>query len=174
MLPLEKIKIEPLGAESLGIRSFCVYVETPDISILIDPSVALAPRRDGYPPHLREIAAAKFSRDLISERSKKSSILTISHYHFDHYTTSLNRIYQWTNEQHPLHIRRSLSNRRTSQVAPIRFANHQERFIGYHFINERQHKPQHTIRVRYPVYCLCLPHSWQVEVDTLPLVPSIL
>ena len=99
MVPLEKIKIEPLGAESLGVRSFCLYVETPDISILIDPSVALAPRRDGYRPHLREIAAAKFSRDLISERAKKCTILTISHYHFDHYTTSLNRIYQWTNEK---------------------------------------------------------------------------
>ncbi len=99
MVPLKKIIIEPLCAESLGVRSFCFYVETPDISVLIDPSVALAPRRDGYPPHLREIAAAKFSRDLILERSKKCTVLTISHYHFDHYTTSLNQIYQWTNEK---------------------------------------------------------------------------
>lgn len=99
MLPLEKIHIEPLGAESLGTRSFSIYVETPDVSILIDPSVALAPRRDGHPPHLKELAASKLTRDLIMERSTKCSVLTISHYHFDHYTTSLDQIYQWTNEK---------------------------------------------------------------------------
>lgn len=99
MLSLDKIHIEPLGAESLGARSFSIYVETPDVSILIDPSVALAPRRDGHLPHLKELAASKLTRDLIMERSSKCSVLAISHYHFDHYTTSLNQIYQWTNEK---------------------------------------------------------------------------
>ena len=99
MLGLEKLHIEPLGAESLGTRSFCLYVKTPDLSILIDPGVALAPRRDGLPPHLKEIAAAKMTRDLILERSTKCTVLTISHYHFDHYTTSLDQLYQWTNEK---------------------------------------------------------------------------
>jgi predicted metallo-beta-lactamase superfamily hydrolase len=99
MLALEKLHIKPLGAESLGTRSFCLYVQTPDLSILVDPGVALAPRRDGFPPHLKEIAAAKMTRDLISEVSTNCTVLTISHYHFDHYTTSLDLIYQWTNEK---------------------------------------------------------------------------
>jgi len=99
MIPLEKIYIEPLGAESLGARSFCFYVETPDVSILIDPSVALAPRRDGLPPHIKELAAAKLTREFIMERARKCRIVTISHYHFDHYTSSLSQIYQWTNEK---------------------------------------------------------------------------
>jgi hypothetical protein len=99
MSSLENIQIEPLGAESLGTRSFCLYAKTPDLSILIDPGVALAPRRDGFAPHLKEIAAAKMTRELISERSTKCTVLTISHYHFDHYTTLLDQIYQWTNEK---------------------------------------------------------------------------
>ena len=32
LAPLEKIHIEPLGAESLGVRSFCFYVKTPDLA----------------------------------------------------------------------------------------------------------------------------------------------
>ncbi len=98
MLGLEKLHIEPLGADSLGTRSFCFYVKTPDLAILIDPSVALAPRRDRLPPHIKELAAAKLTRELIQERAKKCDVLTISHFHFDHYTTSLSQVYQWTNE----------------------------------------------------------------------------
>ena len=51
-------KIIPLAAESLGVRSMCTYVETPDLRILIDPGVSLGPRF-GLLPHPKEYEAIR-------------------------------------------------------------------------------------------------------------------
>ncbi len=45
------MKITPLAADSLGARSMVTFVETRDVSVLIDPSVRLGPRRYELPPH---------------------------------------------------------------------------------------------------------------------------
>jgi len=37
------VKITPLAADSLGARSMATLVETPDVTVLIDPSVRLGP-----------------------------------------------------------------------------------------------------------------------------------
>lgn len=79
------MKIIPLAFESLGVRSMCTFVQT-DQGILIDPGTSVAPKRFKLPPSLEEIAALKESRKKIIEYSKKSSIITISHYHHDHFT----------------------------------------------------------------------------------------
>lgn len=79
------MKIIPLAFESLGVRSMCTFVQT-DQGILIDPGTSVAPKRFRLPPSLEEITALKESRKKIIEYSKKSSILTISHYHHDHFT----------------------------------------------------------------------------------------
>src|SRR2546427_3043794 len=44
------MKITPLAADSLGARSMATLVETPDITILLDPSVRLGPYRYDLPP----------------------------------------------------------------------------------------------------------------------------
>ena len=49
------MKIKPLAFDSFGARSMCTLVETRDIKIVIDPSVALAPKRYGLPPHEMEL-----------------------------------------------------------------------------------------------------------------------
>jgi predicted metallo-beta-lactamase superfamily hydrolase len=85
---LKKIKIIPLAEESLGVRSMCTYVETPDTKILLDAGVSLAPRRKGFPPHPREYKALAECRERIDKTAVKSDIVTISHYHFDHHTPS--------------------------------------------------------------------------------------
>ena len=48
---LKTIKVTPLAAESFGVRSMCTLVETPDVSVLLDAGVSLAPYRFNLPPH---------------------------------------------------------------------------------------------------------------------------
>ena len=85
---LEYIRVVPLAAESLGVRSMCTYVETPDVKILLDAGVSLCPNRFGLLPHPLEFKAIEESRRKIAEAAEKAEIVTLSHYHFDHHTPS--------------------------------------------------------------------------------------
>ncbi|MEM3453330.1 MAG: hypothetical protein QW835_06890, partial [Candidatus Hadarchaeum sp.] len=60
------------------------FVETDDVKMIIDPGSALGPRFH-LSPHEREYVALARSRLAILEAARKSELLTISHYHFDHY-----------------------------------------------------------------------------------------
>jgi predicted metallo-beta-lactamase superfamily hydrolase len=82
-MKLGDIEITPLAAESLGTRSLCTRIVTPDISLLLDPSVALA-KRYGLEPHPTEYLALRDSLDKIRTSAVNSDILSISHYHYDH------------------------------------------------------------------------------------------
>ncbi|WP_414468392.1 MBL fold metallo-hydrolase [Methanobacterium sp. ACI-7] len=79
------MKIIPLAFESMGVRSMATYVET-DQKILIDPGTSIAPKRFGYPPWKDEFEALYETRAKINECAKIADIITISHYHHDHYT----------------------------------------------------------------------------------------
>jgi predicted metallo-beta-lactamase superfamily hydrolase len=79
------IHFTPLAFESLGARSMCTLVETPDVKILIDPGVALGPRFRLL-PHPEEYNALKDARQRIRESARIADILTVSHYHHDHFT----------------------------------------------------------------------------------------
>ena len=85
---LSRIKVVPLADESLGVRSMCTFVETPDVKLLLDAGVSLGPFRLGFPPHPREYKALKAARKRIAEAAEKADVVTISHYHFDHHTPS--------------------------------------------------------------------------------------
>lgn len=85
---LKHISLVPLAAESLGVRSMCTYVETPDVKILLDAGVSLGPSRFGLPPHPEEFKAIDLCRRKIAEGAEKAEIVTLSHYHFDHHTPS--------------------------------------------------------------------------------------
>lgn len=94
---LEKIRVVPLAAESLGVRSMSTYVETPDVRILLDAGVSLCPNRFGLPPHPKEFQAIVQSRKKISDAAEKSKVVTISHYHYDHHTPSFEDwLVNWT------------------------------------------------------------------------------
>ena len=82
------IRVVPLAAESLGVRSMCTYVETPDLRILLDAGVSLCPNRFGLPPHPLEFRAIEKARGKIAEAAEGADVVTISHYHFDHHTPS--------------------------------------------------------------------------------------
>ncbi|MBC7130800.1 hypothetical protein H5T51_06245 [Candidatus Bathyarchaeota archaeon] len=96
---LKNIRVVPLAAESLGVRSMCTYVETRDVRILLDAGVSLCPNRFGLPPHPIEFKAIIEARRRIDEAAKKAEIVTISHYHFDHHTPSYRDwLCNWTME----------------------------------------------------------------------------
>ncbi len=79
------MKVIPIAFESMGVRSMATYVET-DQKILIDPGTSIAPKRFGYPPWKNEFDALYETRARIGEYGKIADIITISHYHHDHYT----------------------------------------------------------------------------------------
>ncbi len=85
---LKKIKVTPLAAESLGVRSMCTLVETPDVTILLDAGISLCPYRFSLPPHPTEFRTIINLRKKIAEAADKAQVVTISHYHFDHHTPS--------------------------------------------------------------------------------------
>ena len=79
------MKIEPIASDSLGVRSMATYVETKDCSILIDPSAALGPKRYRLPPTNIEQNTLQQIKRIIAQKASNCDILTISHYHYDHY-----------------------------------------------------------------------------------------
>ena len=78
---LDKIRVSPLAAESFGVRSMCTLVETPDVSVLLDAGVSLAPYRFSLPPHPLEFQTIARLREVIAEAADKAEVVTISHYH---------------------------------------------------------------------------------------------
>src|SRR5436309_3401591 len=60
------VRVIPLAAESLGVRSMATYVEAGDLGILIDPGATLAPARWGLPPADAEWQALRRANDRIS------------------------------------------------------------------------------------------------------------
>jgi len=83
-----KIKVTPLAAESLGVRSMCTLVETPDVKVLLDAGISLCPHRFGLPPHPTEFKTIERLRKRIAKAADQAEVVTISHYHFDHHTPS--------------------------------------------------------------------------------------
>jgi predicted metallo-beta-lactamase superfamily hydrolase len=64
----------------------CTKVITKDVSILIDPSVSLAPIRFGYPPHPIELKRMDEIWEEILKLSEETDIMILTHYHFDHFS----------------------------------------------------------------------------------------
>jgi predicted metallo-beta-lactamase superfamily hydrolase len=96
---LNKIKVTPLAAESFGVRSMCTLVETPDVKILLDAGISLAPLRSGFPPHPLELQTIAKLREQIATAAEQAEVVTISHYHFDHHTPSYTDwLVNWTQE----------------------------------------------------------------------------
>lgn len=88
------MKVIPISADSLGTRSMATFVETKDCAIFIDPSVRLAPKRYGLPPHPLEKIRKREHWKGIKEYVRKSKVLVVTHYHFDHHNPDAPSIYR--------------------------------------------------------------------------------
>ncbi len=86
--PLHEIKVTPIAAESFGVRSMCTLVETPDLKVLLDAGMSLCPYRFNLLPHPIEFKTIEKLRKRMAKAADKASVVTISHYHFDHHTPS--------------------------------------------------------------------------------------
>lgn len=88
------MKITPISADSLGTRSMATFVETENCNIFIDPSVRLAPKRFGLPPHRIEKERKREHWRDIKDCVRKSDVLIVTHYHFDHHNPDAPSIYR--------------------------------------------------------------------------------
>jgi predicted metallo-beta-lactamase superfamily hydrolase len=79
------VKIIPLAAESLGVRSMATYVEIGQTGVLIDPGATLAPARFNLPPSAEEWEALRRANDRISAYATRAEMIFVSHYHEDHF-----------------------------------------------------------------------------------------
>lgn len=94
-----EIRVLPLACESFGVRSMATLVETDDVKLVIDPGSALGPRFN-LSPHEREYMALARSRQEILDAARNADVLTISHYHFDHYVPSFeDRLWVWSSPE---------------------------------------------------------------------------
>lgn len=78
------MKIQILGAESLGVRGLCCRVEAAGRAIVIDPGVALGNWRFKLPPHPVQIAAGRAVRRRIVAALDGATDMVFSHFHGDH------------------------------------------------------------------------------------------
>ena len=88
------MEVFPIAADSLGTRSMATLVKTKDCNILIDPGVALGPLRYGLPPHPLEVQRMDEHWGAVKKFAKKSDILIVTHYHYDHHNPNEPDIYR--------------------------------------------------------------------------------
>jgi len=88
-----KISFTPVWFDSMGAKSSCTLVKTPDISVLIDPGVAIM--QPSFPAtELEKLYWKSQGEKAIKKASKSAKIIVISHYHYDHYFPDDMEIYK--------------------------------------------------------------------------------
>jgi len=87
------ITIVPVWSDSMGAKSFSVFIDTNDVKILIDPGVSV------MQPSFPASDAEKFkwvekAWSQITRYAKQADIITITHYHYDHFSPDAPEIYE--------------------------------------------------------------------------------
>lgn len=78
------LKFKPVWFDSLGAKSACCLVETPDASILLDPGIAAM--QPSFPAsRLQKLRWKMKGKKEIKRAASRADIIIISHYHHDHY-----------------------------------------------------------------------------------------
>ena len=86
------ISFEPIWADSLGAKTTCTLVETPEIKVLIDPGVAVM--QPSFPASDTKKASWRSEAwKSVKEASRKADVVVISHYHYDHFTDFDSELY---------------------------------------------------------------------------------
>jgi len=90
---MKYLRFSLIWFDSLGAKSTCTLVETPDTSILIDPGAAIM--QPSFPASLeKKIFWLEKAKKAIKKASGKAEIVIISHYHYDHFTDFDKAIYK--------------------------------------------------------------------------------
>ncbi|MHA2407164.1 MAG: MBL fold metallo-hydrolase [Candidatus Ranarchaeia archaeon] len=113
---LQKIEVTPIASESMGVRSLCTLIKTPDLAILIDPSSAVS-KRFGYFPHPKEYRRLRDSTYDICKLSEEADVIVLSHYHYDHIKPPFtNYTYNWSS---PKILSQIIQNKRILLKDPL-------------------------------------------------------
>lgn len=76
--------VRPVWFDSLGAKSSCTLIRTPDIALLVDPGAA--EMQPSYPlPQGRKKELRAEAVSAIVDAAKKADTVFISHYHYDHH-----------------------------------------------------------------------------------------
>ncbi|MBN2204391.1 MAG: hypothetical protein JW767_05145 [Thermoleophilia bacterium] len=130
------MRLEILGAESLGARGLCCRIETRDRVVVVDPGVALGAWRHGLPPHPVQVAVGREIRRRIVSALAGATDVVFSHFHGDHVPLLEPNPYQLGIRQLPADIGRlrawSLSPSSQTATSRARAADLMELF-GSHF-----------------------------------------
>lgn len=79
------MELIPISSDSMGVRSFCVFIKTERKNIIIDPGIDLSPDRFSLPPHRKEIERFIELKEKIKNYLQFSDIIIITHFHYDHF-----------------------------------------------------------------------------------------
>lgn len=71
--------------DSMGAKSTCTFLQTPDVKICIDPGAAVMQPSYPLPDLLKKWYKLKAEK-AIKKAAKKADLITTSHYHYDHLT----------------------------------------------------------------------------------------
>lgn len=88
------MKIIPLAADSMGVRSMATYVETKDCRVLIDPAANVGPFRHGLAPHPMEEWCLKKLWQRIHLFAQSADTIIITHYHPAHFIPNILDLYR--------------------------------------------------------------------------------
>lgn len=78
------MKLHPVWFDSLGAKSMCVLVRTPDLSLLIDPGAAVMQPR--YPaPDMFKAYYLDLAIRAVRNAAADATHIAITHYHYDHF-----------------------------------------------------------------------------------------
>jgi hypothetical protein len=87
------MKLRPVWFDSLGAKSMCVLVTTPDLSLLIDPGAAIM--QPGYPaPDELKVYYLALAQLALQQAAAQATHIAITHYHYDHFRPDLLHLYQ--------------------------------------------------------------------------------
>ena len=86
------MELRPVWFDSLGAKSMCVLVRTPDLSLLIDPGAAIMQPRYPAPDALKAYYLDLATR-AVREAAADASHIAITHYHYDHFRPDIPELF---------------------------------------------------------------------------------
>ncbi len=88
------MKVRILASDSMGVRSIATMVEMCGLVVGLDLGASIAPRRYGLPPHDIELRRLEKALDDASRWIRESHVITVTHYHYDHYMANEPELYR--------------------------------------------------------------------------------
>jgi len=90
---VREIVCEPVWFDSLGAKSACTLIKTPDVSVLIDPGAAVM--QPSFPASWAKKLYWYGRAELAIKRAaREADVVVISHYHYDHFTDFDRELYE--------------------------------------------------------------------------------